>query len=114
MIQGGDPIGRHGGSWLSVPDEMPGGREARPPRARWPWQTAGPNTNGMQFFIMHGDYGGKLPKNYNIFGKVVPGMDVVNKIATAPVTIGGDGAPSKPVHPVVIRRITVHVGPAHR
>jgi hypothetical protein len=46
---------------------------------------------------------------------VVEGMDVVHKIAAAPVTIGGDRAPSKPVTPVVIHHITItRVGPAKR
>ena len=45
---------------------------------------AGPNTNGSQFFICHQDLGGKLPKSYTIFGQVTKGLDVVDKIATAP------------------------------
>ena len=40
-------------------------------------------------------------------------MNVVHKIASAPVTMGANGEPSKPVHPVVIRKITIaHVGGA--
>ena len=46
---------------------------------------AGPNTNGSQFFIMHGDYSGRLPKNYTIFGQVTAGLDVLDKIANSPV-----------------------------
>jgi len=38
---------------------------------------AGPNTNGSQFFIMHAD--NPLPKNYVIFGKVITGIEVVDK-----------------------------------
>ena len=40
---------------------------------------SGPNTNGSQFFIMHSDY--SLPPLYTIFGKVISGQDVVDKIA---------------------------------
>jgi cyclophilin family peptidyl-prolyl cis-trans isomerase len=39
----------------------------------------GPNTNTSQFFVMLAD-NTTLPKNYTIFGKVVRGMDVVDKI----------------------------------
>ena len=45
---------------------------------------SGPNTNGSQFFICHQDLSGKLPKSYTIFGQVTKGLDVVDKIATAP------------------------------
>jgi peptidyl-prolyl cis-trans isomerase A (cyclophilin A) len=117
MIQGGDPLGNGtGGPGYSFADEMPNGPQFDYTPGTLAMANSGPNTNGSQFFIMHGDAsGGRLPKNYNIFGKVVQGMDVVNKIASAPTTMGGDGAPSKPVHPVVIRKITVtRVGPAKR
>lgn len=39
----------------------------------------GPATNGSQFFILKTDY--PLNHNYTIFGQVVTGMDVVQKIA---------------------------------
>jgi peptidyl-prolyl cis-trans isomerase A (cyclophilin A) len=116
MIQGGDPLGNGtGGPGYAFADEMPQGPQFDYTPGTLAMANSGPNTNGSQFFIMHGDYSGKLPKNYNIFGKVVQGMDVVNKIASAPTTMGQDGAPSKPVHPVVIRKITItRVGPAKK
>ena len=61
---------------------------------------SGPNTNGSQFFIMHADYG--LPKKYTLFGMVTKGMDVVDKIATAP-----RNAKDLPDDPVAIRSIRV-------
>lgn len=39
---------------------------------------AGPNTNGSQFFMLKKDT--PLQPNYTIFGRVVSGMDVVDKI----------------------------------
>ena len=45
---------------------------------------AGPNTNGSQFFIMLED-NPSLPKNYTIFGKVISGQDVVDKIVVGDV-----------------------------
>jgi cyclophilin family peptidyl-prolyl cis-trans isomerase len=40
---------------------------------------AGPNTNGSQFFIMLAD-NPSLPPKYTIFGKVILGQEVVDKI----------------------------------
>ena len=45
---------------------------------------SGPNTNGSQFFICTDDLTGRLPKNYTLFGQVTKGMDVVDKIVSAP------------------------------
>jgi len=45
---------------------------------------AGPNTNGSQFFICVDDLSGRLPKNYTLFGQVTKGMDVVDRIVSAP------------------------------
>ena len=59
---------------------------------------SGPNTNGSQFFIMLAD--NNLPHNYTIFGKVIAGLDVVDKIGAVDITpeLGPtDGAPKTPV-----------------
>jgi cyclophilin family peptidyl-prolyl cis-trans isomerase len=62
---------------------------------------AGPNTNGSQFFICHQDLsGGRLPKNYTIFGMVTQGMDVVDQIVGAPRN--GRDLPDAPVAMVSI------------
>jgi peptidylprolyl isomerase/peptidyl-prolyl cis-trans isomerase B (cyclophilin B) len=45
---------------------------------------AGANTNGSQFFICTAD-DSRLPKQYNLFGQVEKGMDVVLKIAVGDV-----------------------------
>jgi peptidyl-prolyl cis-trans isomerase A (cyclophilin A) len=116
MIQGGDPLGTGtGGPGYTFPDEMPQGPQFDYTAGTLAMANSGPNTNGSQFFIMDANASGQLPKNYNIFGKVVEGMDVVHKIAAAPVTVGADRAPSKPVTPVVIRHITItRIGGAKR
>ena len=64
---------------------------------------AGPNTNGSQFFICHQDLGGKLPKNYTLFGQVTRGLDVVDAIAA-----GRTGAGDRPVEPVAVTSVTIH------
>ncbi len=45
---------------------------------------SGPNTNGSQFFICVADLTGRLPKNYTLFGLVSKGMDVADRIVSAP------------------------------
>jgi len=65
---------------------------------------AGPNTNGSQFFICHQDLTGKLPKNYTLFGQVTRGMDVVDRIVSAP----RDGR-DFPDQPVAMTSVTVHI-----
>jgi peptidyl-prolyl cis-trans isomerase A (cyclophilin A) len=106
MIQGGDPLGTGaGGPGYQFEDELPTDKDYTPGTVAM--ANAGPNTNGSQFFIMHGDYSHRLPKNYSIFGQVVQGMDVVNKIASAETTAGGNGEMSRPLHPVKIVSVKI-------
>lgn len=102
MIQGGDPQGTgSGGPGYKFDDEPITGEYTRGTVAM---ANSGRNTNGSQFFIMHADV--PLPKNYVIFGKVTKGLDVVDAIATAPVTSSG-GEKSKPVSPVVVEKVEI-------
>jgi cyclophilin family peptidyl-prolyl cis-trans isomerase len=41
----------------------------------------GANTNGAQFFICTGDNSSQLAQSYTIFGKVISGLDVAQKIS---------------------------------
>ncbi len=58
----------------------------------------GPNTNTSQFFVLLADQAW-MPKNYTIFGKVVKGMDIVEKIGKVELVLPGaqDGKPKVPV-----------------
>ena len=67
---------------------------------------AGPNTNGSQFFIVHGADAG-LPPNYTIFGNLTGGEDVLDSIATSPVTTGRGGEPSTPTTALEINDIAI-------
>ena len=103
MIQGGDPTGTGaGGPGYRFDDEQFEGEYVQGTVAM---ANAGPNTNGSQFFIMHGDMA--LPKNYVIFGQVIGGMQTVDMIATAPTKPGKFGERSTPVNPVKILKATI-------
>ncbi len=64
---------------------------------------SGPNTNGSQFFIVHQDLTGKLPKQYTLFGLVTKGMDVVDEIVGAP-----RNPRDLPDNPVAMTGVTIH------
>lgn len=103
MIQGGDPTGTGTGSPGYRFDDEPFDGEYE--KGTVAMANSGPNTNGSQFFIMHADY--NLPKNYVIFGKVTEGMDVIDAIATAEVSMSTSGEMSKPVEPVTIQSVEI-------
>ena len=106
MIQVGDPTSKDdeqinfwgtGGPGYKFEDEL--GREhSTYPRGTLAMANSGPNTNGSQFFIMHKD--GGLPNLYTVFGEVVDGMNVVDKIAATETT----GSPKdRPLDPPYIK-----------
>ncbi len=112
MVQGGDPTGTGTGgesAWgAPVPDEITpdsplyrGGYK----RGLVAMANSGANTNGSQFFIMHQDYA--LPPKYVIFGWVTKGIEVVDALASVETTMGNDGAMSRPVTPLYMRKIVI-------
>lgn len=83
VIQGGDPSGNGtGGPGYKFPDEPVQGEYTEGAVAM---ANAGPNTNGSQFFITLADVSKTLPKQYNLFGKVTKGLDVVHAIAVGDI-----------------------------
>jgi cyclophilin family peptidyl-prolyl cis-trans isomerase len=66
---------------------------------------SGPNTNTSQFFVLLDDASNWMPHNYTIFGKVIDGMDVVEKIGEQPVVGGANDG--RPVSDIMIKHITV-------
>ena len=62
---------------------------------------SGPNSNGSQFFLNLVDTP-HLAGKHTVFGQVVAGMDIVEKIGQVKT---GEG--NKPVEPVVIQSIRV-------
>jgi cyclophilin family peptidyl-prolyl cis-trans isomerase len=76
VLQGGDPLGQgFGGPGYEFEDEPVLRKYTRGIVAM---ANAGPNTNGSQFFIMLADV--PLPPLYTIFGNVIKGLEVVDKL----------------------------------
>ena len=83
VIQGGCPegSGRGGPGWRFADEPVQGDYT----RGAVAMANAGPDTNGSQFFVCLEDLSGRLPKNYNLFGHVVEGLDVVDAIRVGDV-----------------------------
>src|SRR4051812_36740392 len=102
MCQGGDPQGTGtGGPGYKFKDE--------PVKQRYQlgsvaMANAGPNTNGSQFFLISGQSGVNLPPQYNHFGQIVKGMDVLNTMQRVQT-----GRGDRPVDDVVINSVTITV-----
>ena len=80
MIQGGDPQGTgSGGPGYKFADEVGKSNPHKHQRGSLSMANAGPNTNGSQFFITHvkTDW---LDGKHTVFGQVLSGQDVVDKI----------------------------------
>ena len=104
VIQGGDPEGTGGGGpGYTIKDELPSS-----PAAYKKYSVAmangGPNSGGSQFFINFADNAKGLQPNYSVFGQVVEGQAVVDKIAQVPV--GGQNGDT-PAQSVWIEKLTV-------
>ena len=103
MIQGGDPSGTGHGEYGKFPgyefeDEL--NNQIPYSKGILAMANRGPNTNGSQFFIMHVDY--PLPYNYTIFGKVIDGLDVVDKIASVETD-----SSDRPLEDVIISSVEI-------
>ncbi|MBR6396484.1 MAG: peptidylprolyl isomerase [Lachnospiraceae bacterium] len=106
MIQGGDPTG----TGMGDPGYSIKGEFSKNGFKNDLKHTAGvismaramdPNSAGSQFFIMHMD-SPHLDGSYAAFGKVTEGMDVVNEIATTPVSYD-----DRPLTDQVMSKVTV-------
>ncbi|MBS9336287.1 peptidylprolyl isomerase [Fructobacillus papyrifericola] len=129
MIQTGDPegTGRGGQSIWGKPFEDEFSKELFNIRGALSMANAGPNTNGSQFFIVQNKHFPKQMKPYlgryaeeianvyqeeggtpwldgkhTVFGQVVAGMDVVDKIAAAKADRG-----DRPVKDIVIEQVVL-------
>ena len=98
MIQGGCPRGDGtGGPGYQFEDEL---NERRVVRGALAMANAGPNTNGSQFFIVTAVECGWLDGKHTVFGQVVSGQDVVDRISS----VERDPR-DRPLAPVTIERV---------
>ena len=104
MIQTGDPTGTGaGGPGYHFADETVSRAYTKGIVAM---ANSGPDTNGSQFFIMHGSKV-KLQPRYTIFGQVTEGLDAVDQIATSPVRPNAQGQVTSPTEPILIDSIEI-------
>ena len=106
MIQGGDPQGTGvGGPGYSIKGEFSGNGFKNDlkhtPGVLSMARTMMPDTAGSQFFIMH-ETSPHLDGQYAGFGKVIEGLDVVNKIAAVATDYM-----DKPLESQVMKKVTV-------
>ncbi len=108
MIQGGDPLSKDdalmarwgtGGPNYTFADEI---NDEKIVRGALAMANAGPNTNGSQFFIVTAESTPWLDGKHTVFGKVVKGLDVLNRIGT---TATGDR--DIPKVPVIVKEIVL-------
>jgi len=101
VCQGGDPTGTgRGGPGYRFEDELPA--PGRYELGSLAMANAGPNTNGSQFFLISGPQGAQLPPQYSLFGKVVKGLDVVERMQSVPTDRS-----DRPHEDVVINSVTI-------
>lgn len=101
MIQGGDPLGTGtGGPGYQFQDETEGGQGFDKP-GYLAMANAGPNTNGSQFFITVAATKW-LDGKHTIFGEVVEGQEVADKISVTPA-----GPGDRPVEDVKLLEVEI-------
>jgi peptidyl-prolyl cis-trans isomerase A (cyclophilin A) len=102
MIQGGDPAGTgFGGPGYQFEDETKASPHKFDKTGKLAMANSGPNTNGSQFFITVAPTSW-LTGKHTIFGEVVEGQDVVDKVANVP-----RNRQDKPNKDVVVKSVVI-------
>lgn len=113
VIQGGDPTGTgsggnsiYGGEFEDELNSKAVSYQEGYVRGALAMANRGPNTNTSQFFITLNDVF-QLPKNYTIFGRVIDGMETVDKIAEAEIIPMMHPSDGRPVDPVAMESVVI-------
>lgn len=69
-------------------------------------RSASPDSAGCQFFVVHGN-ASFLDKQYTAFGKLMKGLDVLDKIAATPCKAAGEQSPSRPIERQHVASVTI-------
>ena len=110
VVQGGDPNSKNrdprddgqGGPGYTLPDEFSDVKHVRGVVSMA--NTGDPNSAGSQFFIVIADQP-DLDGRYTVVGRVVEGMDVIDRIAAVETDVYGRwGAPDRPRKDVVVKK----------
>ena len=98
MVQAGCPLGTGtGGPGYQFEDEF---NDHRVIKGALAMANAGPDTNGSQFFIVTADETPWLDGKHTVFGRVVTGQDVVDRIS-----LGDRDGRDRPKTPITIDRV---------
>ncbi|MCY3562872.1 MAG: peptidylprolyl isomerase [bacterium] len=108
VVQGGDPTatGREDAGY-AIPDEYPP-EDFQYERGVVAMANAGKNTTGSQFFWMLGDAPFLNPQ-YNVLGRIVEGLEVLDAIAQVPTDLSSTGEQSLPREAIYIESVTITV-----
>ena len=108
MAERGDPTATgRGDAGYEIPDEYPP-EDFQYTRGVVAMANAGKNTTGSQFFWMLDDAPFLNPQ-YNVLGRIVEGMWVLDAIAQVPTVLSPTGEQSLPREAIYIESVTITV-----